>query len=194
MTGATGTMPAGGTTTGTGDTAGAAGAGAMPMICGEQMDTTACGPCPEVAANLAMICVQACCTADGQCGTLNNNAALPGTCAPPIENNSMCPNEVILGTDVPGCCVEGTNTCGVVDLIGIAGGGCVDRAQASVLSPLAPLNCDGTPVMMTGGTAGAGAAGSGAAGSGAAGSGAAGSGAAGSGAAGSGAAGSGAGG
>ena len=67
----------------------------------------------------------------------------------------MCPDEMILTTPVPGCCVEGGNECGVVDVTNLLGGGCQPRSMLTTFIPtIMPLNCDGTPVM--GGMAGMG--------------------------------------
>jgi hypothetical protein len=60
--------------------------------------------------------------------------------------------ETVFGANVPGCCFEGSNLCGVLDVTGLIGqaagadaNNCVLRANVSVTS-LAPLSCDGSPV------------------------------------------------
>jgi hypothetical protein len=140
------------------------------MMCG----TEACAP---VEATLAQICVQTCCTEDMKCGTLNASPIGSKTCAPKLVDSSMCPAETILGTSVPGCCADGT-LCGLQDVSGVLGGGCVARCMVSTLvSGIANVNCtDGTPAGMcaaaTGGAGGSGGmTGTGATGAGAGGTG-----------------------
>jgi hypothetical protein len=144
-------MTAGGTSGATGDDD----AGAGPLQCPEDQSPASCGgnACAAVAANLALACVQGCCTAGGTCGTFN--AAAEGPCLDVSGGSGhMCPSATVFDTDVPGCCVEGGNACGVVDLTGIlaafAGGdsqGCVPRtAVPPMIAELEPLSCDGTPV------------------------------------------------
>jgi hypothetical protein len=79
--------------------------------------------------------------------------------------------ETVLGANVPGCCFEGSNLCGVLDVTGLIGqaagadaNNCVLRANVRVVA-LAPRSCDGSPVDGVssggaGGSAGAGAGGS----------------------------------
>jgi hypothetical protein len=156
---------------------GAAGTGMPQFMCPDDPGITSCGAesCPAVSEQLTRICTQTCCTADMRCGT--HNAALDTECTPPFTNDTMCPDEMIAGTMVAGCCVEGTNSCGIFDPV--LGMGCLarDDFRLRLIAQLAPMNCDGTPVM-SGGDAGTGAAGTaGVAGTGAAGTaGAAGSG------------------
>jgi hypothetical protein len=70
--------------------------------------------------------------------------------------------ETVFGANVPGCCFEGSNQCGVLDVTGLIGqaagadaNNCVLRANVSVVS-LAPLSCDGSPVDAAPGGGGAG--------------------------------------
>jgi hypothetical protein len=81
----------------------------------------------------------------------------------------LCPMETVLGANVPGCCFEGSNLCGVLDVTGLIGqaagadaNNCVLRANVSVAS-LAPRSCDGSPVdgAPSGGAGGSTAAGAG---------------------------------
>ena len=76
--------------------------------------------------------------------------------------------ESVLGANVPGCCFEGSNLCGVLDVTGLIGqaagadaSNCVLRANVTLAS-LAPMSCDGSPVdgAANGGGAGGSAAGS----------------------------------
>jgi len=112
-----------------------------PAMCGTEA-------CESVAAGL--LCIKTCCTTDNLCGTKNN---LNPTCMETVENTSMCPNETILGQMTPGCCVEGSNDCGIVNVL--TGDPPCYRRQDVPLAPLSPLHCDGTPVM-AGGAGGAG--------------------------------------
>jgi hypothetical protein len=125
---------------------------------------TMCGSetCGAVDPTLAMGCYQTCCTTDMKCGTTNPLLMTP--CNVVTENTSMCPNEMIQGMMVPGCCVdEATNECGIMNTLGI-GEPCVGRTSQVLqfIAPgLAPKNCDGTPVMEGDGGAGMGGAGGG---------------------------------
>ncbi|MDH5671147.1 MAG: hypothetical protein OEZ06_03300 [Myxococcales bacterium] len=164
------TQGTGGTTaTQTGaSTAAGTGATEMPMLmCPADQGITSCGgaACAPVEANLAMICIQTCCTDTGACGQFN---AASGEACRDVSGGSghQCPDEMILGSSVPGCCVDGSNSCGVLDLTGLLGGGCIERSMAAIVAPgITALNCDGTtPPPPETGAAGAGAAGAGAAG------------------------------
>jgi hypothetical protein len=115
-----------------------------PVSCGG----TSCAPIDEQAT---LICTQGCCTPEGTCGTFN---AAQGTACVDASGGGghVCPMETVLGANVPGCCVEGTNLCGVLDITGVIGRAagadaknCVLRANVSLLS-LAPSSCDGSPV------------------------------------------------
>jgi hypothetical protein len=144
VTGGAGGMMA----TGTGGTA-----GTMASLCPTDPGITMCGTetCPPVSAGLATACVQTCCTADNACGT--GNALMAGMCVAPVMNTSMCPDESIMGSMVPGCCVEGGNECGIINLL--TDMSCIGRASVPpFLATLAPMNCDGTPVEMMMGTGG----------------------------------------
>jgi hypothetical protein len=147
---ATGT---GGAATGTGGT----GTGGAMLAC-PTATVTSCGgvACPAVSAALAQACTQTCCTAAGQCGT--HNALLDtanAQCAVTPQNTTMCPDETITGTAVPGCCTSDGITCGVVDIL-TGSNTCVARnspALALLGASLAPKNCDGsTPATGTAGT------------------------------------------
>jgi hypothetical protein len=132
-----------------------------PASCGG----TSCAPIDEQAA---LICTRGCCTPEGACGTFN---AAQGTACVDASGGEghACPMETVLNASVPGCCFEGSNLCGVLDITGLIGraagadaNNCVLRANVSVVS-LAPLSCDGSPVD---GAGSAGAGGSAAAGAG----------------------------
>ncbi len=162
---AAGAAGTGGTTVvGTGGST-APGTGGMPASLCPMPATpiTSCGgvACPAVSAGLAAACVQICCTSANQCGT--HNAALDTSnaqCMAPMQNSSLCPDETIMGNNVPGCCVPNTNTCGIQDLL--TGMGCIPRNSmllALIAPGLQPKNCDGTAPPM--GAAGAGTGGMG---------------------------------
>lgn len=150
--GVAGTMATGtGGTAGTTGTAGAAGAAGMMGLCPADPGTTMCGTaaCPMVPASLSAICVQTCCTATSECGT--KNAAMAAECAAPVGNTTMCPNEMIMGNMVSGCCMPNSNECGIVNIIGDMS--CVPRTSPVLAifgAMLEAKNCDGTPVMMMG--------------------------------------------
>ena len=139
-----------GTTTGTttsttmGST-GAAGAGGGVACDMSVADEEMCGDtaCPPIASPLP--CEVRCCTADNQCATLVATEALPGTCQAPLDDETLCPAETVLGQMVAGCCLPDGVTCGIDGTL--LGQGCVPRETIS----LAPMNCDGTPVMGEGG-------------------------------------------
>lgn len=139
----------------TGSAAGTTGGVAGSTSCPADPGITMCGgaACPPIGA-LAMACVQNCCTTDGKCGTLN--AAAGSACMAAAVNDTLCPNETILGNMATGCCVPNTNQCGVVDTL-TGSGSCIAR-ESVPLASLASANCDGTTPT---GTAGAGGAGTG---------------------------------
>ncbi|MDD9935008.1 MAG: hypothetical protein OXT09_15460 [Myxococcales bacterium] len=110
--------------------------------------------CPMVASTLALAGVTACCTPTDTCGTVNMTLGGAGAaCMEMTVNTTMCPDEVIMGNNVPGCCIMETNACGVTDIL-TGSGSCVARDDPllSVLAQLTPINCDGTtpppPTMM----------------------------------------------
>ena len=156
---------AGTTATTAGTTATNCSAEAGPATCGAETCTA-----PD-ATSAQLLCAKTCCTTDGKCGTVNSQHA---DCMLAVVNTSSCPNEMILGAMATGCCVDGTNTCGVVDTI--RNMGCIARADVP-LATLPPKNCDGTTPEATAGTgAGVGAGDGAAAGDGSAGTVAAGTG------------------
>jgi hypothetical protein len=161
-----GAMATAGTGAGTGAAAGT-GAGAAAS-CTAPAGPTMCGTeaCTAPGATAAeFLCERTCCTTDNKCGTVNSQKT---TCMAAPVNDTMCPNETILGNMAVGCCIEAENRCGVVDTI--TNSGCRAREEVP-FNPLPALNCDGTTPMTTAGT---GAAGTGEAGVGDAGVGAAG--------------------
>jgi hypothetical protein len=168
-TGTGGSTGTGGAAVGTGTGSGGTGTGGAGMLC-PAGTVTSCGgqACPAIAANLAMICVQSCCTADMKCGQHNaitNSACMDSSAIPA----GMCPSEMIFGQMVAACCVPNTNTCGILDATGLAGGGCIARSMVPAqLGALAPKNCDGTtpPAGMAGAGAGTGGMGTGGKGTG----------------------------
>jgi hypothetical protein len=131
------------------------------MTCGSET-------CAEVEPSLAAICVQNCCTSDMKCGT--HNAIGPTACMPKLVDESMCPTTTVFGMAVAGCCVPDQTLCGVQDVSGLFGGGCVPRCSlAAFQSGITNVNCaDGTPAggcaMAGNGGMGAGSAGTGGAG------------------------------
>src|SRR5690349_16022369 len=118
--GGTGGMSASGGTGGGGGASGMTASGGMGgmggsggSFCPADPGITMCGAtaCPAVDPGLSMICVQTCCTDAMACGT--RMAAIGGACNVPMENNTMCPNETVMGTMVPGCCLMDGMTCGI---------------------------------------------------------------------------------
>src|SRR5688572_14449679 len=121
--------------------------------CPGDQSPASCGgaPCAPIDEQAALLCTQGCCTLEGTCGTFN---ALRGTACVDVSggDDHACPTETVFGANVPGCCFEGSNQCGVLDVTGLIGqaagadaNNCVLRANVSVVS-LAPLSCDGSPV------------------------------------------------
>jgi hypothetical protein len=148
------------------------GAGGAPNLCPADPGVMTCGSetCSEVEPSLASICVQNCCTSDMKCGT--HNALRSMGCVPELVDESMCPTATVFGMEVPGCCVPNDTLCGVQDVSGLFGGGCVPRCSVAALSPgVTNVNCDGTPAgecaaagsggMSAGGSAGSGGMGAG---------------------------------
>ena len=102
--------------TGTGGNGGMGGVGSL-LMCPMDPAIAKCGSetCEPVAANLAMICVQNCCTSDMKCGTLNASPVGTKMCAPKVDEDPDCPAVSILGMNIPGCCMDDKKTCGVQD-------------------------------------------------------------------------------
>jgi len=148
----------------------AGGAGGIPNLCPEDPGITACGSeiCSPVEANLASICVQNCCTSDMKCGT--RNAIASTECVAKVTDTAMCPNVTLFGMQVPGCCVPNETLCGVQDVSGLFGGGCVPRCRlAAISSEITNVSCaDGMPAgaCTTAGAGGMGGGDSGAGGTG----------------------------
>jgi hypothetical protein len=150
--------------------AGTGGTGGAANTCPEDPGIMTCGSetCSEVEPSLAAICVRNCCTSDMKCGTQNGIG--PTACMPKLVDESMCPMTTVFGMSVSGCCVPNQTLCGVQDVSGLFGGGCVPRCSlATFQSGITNVNCaDGTPAGecstagnggMGGGNAGTGGAG-----------------------------------
>jgi hypothetical protein len=148
----------------TGGSGGMGGLGSL-IMCPMDPGVSTCGSetCEAVDANLAMICVQNCCTSDMKCGRLNASPVGSKTCAPMVNEDPDCPAIMVpvVGM-VPGCCMDDGMTCGVQDQTGIFGGGCRSRCSAAILSSgIMDISCDGEtmkacPAPMGGGSGGAG--------------------------------------
>jgi hypothetical protein len=146
-----------------GSSAAGGGAGGAANVCPVDPGIMICGSetCSEIEPSLAAICVQNCCTSDTKCGT--HNALRSMGCLPKLVDESMCPTTTVFGMEVPGCCVPNDTLCGIQDVSGLFGGGCVPRCTAATLSPgVTNVNCDGTPAgaCATAGTGGMSAGGS----------------------------------
>jgi hypothetical protein len=151
---------------GTGGTTSTGAGGNSPFgSCPGDQSPASCGgdPCAPIDEQAALLCTQGCCTPEGTCGTFN---ASRGTACVDVSGGEdhVCPMETVFGANVPGCCFEGSNRCGVLDVTGLIGqaagadaSNCVLRDNVSVAS-LAPLSCDGSPVegAPSGGAGGAG--------------------------------------
>jgi hypothetical protein len=139
---------------GSGGMTGAAGmgsGGAAAVMCGGM----ACMTSPLGAVLMA----GPCCAPSGVCSSKANAAT---ECKEPYVNTSMCADTAVMGFKVTGCCLEGTNNCGIWN--SITNSGCTDPAMGmlAALIPKPTKHCDGTAVEAMGGTGGTGSGGMGA--------------------------------
>lgn len=151
-TGGTGGGGTGGT--GGGGAGGTGGTGGITIPeCPMEPGPAMCGTNACTAVQPGLLCLKTCCAADGTCGTTNATNPMCISSA----NTTLCPNEMVGGQAVTGCCVdEATNECGITNIFPI-GPPCVGRTSSTLAmlgTMLDAKNCDGTPVM--GGAGGAG--------------------------------------
>lgn len=134
-------------------------------LCPAEPGITECGreACDPVDADLAMLCVQNCCTADTKCGRRNGRIA-GATCQPKsADPDPDCtPIMVSVVGMLGGCCMDDGVTCGLQDTTGLFGGGCVSRCMTASLVPdVMALSCDGATMMACSEPEGGGAGGQG---------------------------------
>ncbi len=142
--------------------------GFLDAECPPDESPSSCGgvACAPVDPQAALLCTQGCCTAQGTCGTFNPNLGTECVDVSGGEGHA-CPMETVFGAYVPGCCYEGMDSCGVLDvtgLLGAAAGGdannCVLRTNVP-LAGLEALRCDGTPAPPPAGAGGSASTGAG---------------------------------
>ena len=124
-TGNTDTGPDGGTTVNLGDLANMV----IPM-CDESVESVAeCGgvTCPELVPLIANAICQVNCCVDDACGTktVPLTVAQPTECVRTILPDDRCPDLPVGPLNVEGCCVEGTDACGLLVV-----NTCIERGQA----------------------------------------------------------------